>query len=118
MKTIYLNSDSLFSKWGFNDGDVLDEWLYENTAYSGSYEREKPGTDASFHGFTHALLIRLVRKYLLPLAPRQVSTYTIGSIHNPIRAEDGEAQDFFAEVHLTYEQVDTEAALLLAEEYE
>ncbi|OGR27283.1 MAG: hypothetical protein A2139_07810 [Desulfobacca sp. RBG_16_60_12] len=116
MSDVYLNSDSLFSKFGFCDGDVLDDWMFSHTREHTFDLKAVPGSSVGYFGFEHALLIRLVRKYLLTVAPRPIRTYTIGSIHNPIRAEDDETNDFFVEVRLTYDQVEAEAVLLAAQE--
>jgi len=116
MSDVYLNSDSLFSKFGFCDGDVLDDWMFSRTSEHTFDLKAVPGSSVEYFGFEHALLIHLVRKYLLPAAPRAIRTFNIGTIHNPIRAEEDEAQDFFVEVRLTYEQVEAEAVLLVTQE--
>jgi hypothetical protein len=69
---VWLDSDSLFSKWGFRDGDTLRE----NDA----------GIPAKVD--SHAVLCHLVRAHLLPALPREVRVYEICSMHNPIRADD------------------------------
>lgn len=115
MDTITLQSDSLFSKFGFCDGDILDDWWYWRFALASDGPQLAPEHELQDHGFAHALLIRLVEHHLLPALPRVIETYRISSIHNPIRAEDDEAQDFYVEVELTYEQVNEAATALLLE---
>lgn len=75
-----LHSESLLSKWGFNDGDVPDDaWDY----------CEANGLNPENW---HATLIRLVRDYLLPVLEQDVEVVEIGTIHNPIRAKDIDAE--------------------------
>lgn len=118
MKSVYLDTNSLFSKFGFCDGDVLDEFMWDYEPAQGGRLTGKPGSRVEFLGFDHALLVRLVKKHLLPLVPRPVETYQICSIHNPLRAEDGVVNDFYAEVTVPYDAVAAEADALLAEECE
>jgi hypothetical protein len=70
-----LFSDSLLSKWGFNDGDDPDAWL----DYC-----EANGIDYNTVEFP---LAALVRQYLLPALDQDVSVVEIETSHNPIRAE-------------------------------
>lgn len=90
MNHITLSSDSLFSKWGFNDGDVLDDIIYD-AENAGRLHRNGYG---SHNGLAHDTLIELVKTELLPELPRRVETYEICSIHNPIRAAEHEVHDF------------------------
>lgn len=79
--SVLLDSDSLFSKFGFCDGDLLDDFLWDE------YGSDEPVED-------HAVLVHLVKKHLLPALPRVVKVYRMHSIHNPVRAEEDEAHDF------------------------
>jgi hypothetical protein len=75
---IYLSGDSLFSKYGFNDGDMPDalmDWL----------DADHPSVDYSVEDW-HPVLVQLVRGHLLPLLPDGLEVYEIDTIHNPIRA--------------------------------
>jgi hypothetical protein len=74
--SLLLTADSLFSKWGFGDGDMPDAvWEYaDETGYE-------------WHSDWHDVLRRLVQKHLLPALDRRVETFDISTIHNPIRAE-------------------------------
>lgn len=75
---VTLFSEGLLSKWGFGDGDCLDDVLYDWADENGiPYSRLND----------HAVLIRLVREYVLPALDQQVVAYTISTIHNPIRAK-------------------------------
>lgn len=77
-----LFSDSLLSKWGFNDGDcpgdVLD-WL-----------------EANGYGWRidwHSVLRKLVEDYLVPALDRKVELAYISTSHNPVRARAFDGQD-------------------------
>jgi hypothetical protein len=76
---IRLYSDGLLSKWGFGDGDCLDEVLWDRC--------DELGLRAD--GDEHAVLIRAVREYLLPALAEHhdVVVFEIDTIHNPIRAD-------------------------------
>jgi hypothetical protein len=98
---ITLYSDGLLSKWGFSDGDAPDAWL----DYCDDH-----GIDFSPVEW-HSVLVKLVRRYLLPVLDQQVEVAEIVTIHNPIRAERVDGADvtdgWYTEpaVHLTPESV-------------
>lgn len=94
MSDIHLPATDLFSKWGFDDGDLCKDFYYEvgepefwNFGGARLCRQEQP------FGFSHCLLIELVEKRLLPALPRRVRTFCISTLHNPIRAEDDESSD-------------------------
>lgn len=64
-------TESLLSKWGFGDGDMLDDLLYDN---------ELGSVDA------HGVLIEIVKTRLIPKIKQVVNVYTVQCAHNPIRA--------------------------------
>ena len=68
----------LASKFGFEDGDAVSNFLCENSVF--------------IDGDDKSALVALVRKYLLPTIPN-VGVYEICTHHNPIRCE-GEWIDF------------------------
>jgi hypothetical protein len=68
-------ADDLLSKWGFEDGDRLSDFMYDNKS---EFEDKVNG---------HELLEELVKRYLLPLLKDKVEIYFIQTIHNPVRAE-------------------------------
>lgn len=76
--TLWLHSESLLSKYGFNDGDEPDAWLDWCDEQGIGYD------DADWDW--HATLRRLVREHLLPKLDQHVDVYDIDTIHNPIRA--------------------------------
>ena len=118
MKYVTLDADSLSSKFGFCDGDVLDDWRYSLGDDMVRGLVAKPGTKTASLGFEHALLSNLVREHLLPALPHAVEVYDICSCHNPIRAEAGEANVFDVEVVVSFEQITLLAKALIADEME
>lgn len=85
--SITLYGDSLLSKWGFGDGDMLGDWWWDHF-------------DQDFPADEHAVLRDLVRTHLVPAieaAGIQLSVFDIETIHNPIRAEvvNGEEVDHY-----------------------
>ncbi len=81
METVRFYTWGLLSKWGFQDGDLLFDVLYDQgidlPATSHDDLRRSP---------EHELLISLVRDYVLPAIDQDVDVYEIHTIHNPIRA--------------------------------
>lgn len=72
----YLDANSLLSKWGFGDGDALDDWWWDQFDMA-------PDVD------THELLYSLIVAHLVPaLRDRgyEVELERIDTIHNPVRA--------------------------------
>lgn len=79
-----LFADGLFSKWGFGDGDQVDDFLWDHLDYDDDviHARLKDVDD-------HAVLRRLVREHLVPAfaaAGHDVEVYDIETNHNPVRA--------------------------------
>jgi len=71
--------DDLCSKFGFGDGDMMYELIQEHGL-----------------GVDHQdLLIAVVERLVVPQLDVEVETYTLPSLHNPIRAAtiDGEKAD-------------------------
>lgn len=81
MEMTTLSSDSLCSKFGFMDGDVVTEMLWD--------------ADLDTDLCHHDLLIHLVRKHLLPLLPG-IETRIINCIHNPIRVMEEQWDDCYS----------------------
>lgn len=97
MKTVTLKADDLYSKWGFGDGDALSDAFDE--------------MNLGYLDLEHETLCLLVEDKLLPILPRPVKTYRIGSLHNPIRVDDDHLKDGSLEanaacsVTVTYEEI-------------
>ena len=104
MKSINLNSNNLFHKWGFGDGDVLYDWWWDN------YD-DSPPVDK------HDLLYDLVVRYLVPeleKAGHTLDVIRIHTNHNPVRAEtlDGVEVDWYSE---TWELIEPEISVEITE---
>lgn len=76
MNTLQLHAQSLASKFGFMDGDIVSFFCGVNNIESELKDKD-----------SHEVLIKLVRKHLLPLVS-QVEVFEISTMHNPIRCED------------------------------
>lgn len=74
-RNLALYADDLLSKWGFDDGDRLSDWVFD-TLGRHDFEYEN-----------HKVLEELVKRYLLPKLDKKVEIYFINTIHNPVRAE-------------------------------
>lgn len=90
MKTLNLRAQSLASKFGFMDGDTVSLFCEENNIESEIKDKD-----------SHDVLIKLVRKHLLPLVSH-VEVFEILTMHNPIRCED----DFIDEMRQSDVQVE------------
>ncbi|AYD85436.1 hypothetical protein [Escherichia phage FEC19] len=90
MKTLHLQARSLASKFGFMDGDIVSLFCEENNIESELKDKD-----------SHDVLIKLVRKHLLPLVSH-VKVFEILTMHNPIRCED----DFIDEMRHSDVQVE------------
>lgn len=89
MSEVTFFTNCLLSKWGFGDGDMLDDLLWDH-GYGEVWQQEQDTRPDSDFSFDHRVLIRVVEEHVLP-AVRQhhdITTYRILTIHNPIRAEE------------------------------
>lgn len=86
-------TSGLLSKWGFGDGDMLDDLLWDNGFFDHEIDASIPDDDFDTIGFAHRVLIRVVREHVLPAIEQDVEAQDIHTIHNPIRAKtvNGEA---------------------------
>lgn len=107
MQDVILRVEGLFSKWGFVDGDALDDFLYDG----GLFELEPNNWqhELAEFGFAHALLIRIVETKLLPLLPRKIETRRISTHHNPIRAWGEGGPEEFEGIYAVVSFADVEA---------
>ncbi|MGY0388050.1 hypothetical protein ACWZJV_13865 [Nocardioides sp. WG-D5] len=88
---LQLDWESLFSKFGFNDGDVPEEFDAWRAAQG--YE----AIDWALEGDWHTILDETVRAWLLPATDREVVVTATITNHNPIRAVEVDgvpAEDF------------------------
>lgn len=108
--TLRLTADDLRSKWGFRDGDLLSDWGLRDPTLACP-------ESLSWHNWKHQVLIRLVRKHLLPLMPLS-EVEEIGTHHNPIRIVDwhkSERLENPVTVDVTPEQIEQAALDVEAE---
>lgn len=75
-EVIVLRACGLASKYGFSDGDILSEIIFDKLGY-----------EQWANARQSEILVDLVRERLLPLLPG-VEVYEISTCHNPIRAKD------------------------------
>lgn len=98
--TYILSGDDLLSKFGFGDGDLFDDQIYD-------YE---DATNLKDCISSDGVLKAVVMKYLYPLLPNGVMIETFNTHHNPIRLVQGSFHDIALiegiEVTVTREQVD------------
>lgn len=73
------HTNDLLSKWGFDDGDILNDFAFNNNL-------EFTNDPAESHSGSHEALIKIVREHILPRLDQKVVVQTISCIHNPIRA--------------------------------
>lgn len=80
-------TDGFFSKWGFEDGDVLDDALYE-MGWGDAYQT------AGFD-FDHDVLVAVLDRYVVPAVRQnhELTVTRIYTIHNPYRAETFDGKD-------------------------
>lgn len=87
MKELVLTSESLLSKWGFNDGDEPDallDHLDDVGLTGGGY---LPGD------VWHVVLCRLVREHLIPQLDQDIDVTVLETNHNPVRARTVDGAD-------------------------
>ena len=75
-EVIVLRACGLASKYGFSDGDILSEIIFDKLGY-----------EQWANARQSEILVDLVRERLLPLLPG-VEVYEVITSHNPIRAKD------------------------------
>lgn len=74
-QTFTLRATDLYSKFGFEDGDMFMNFMWDEFGYGRAEHMTDP-------------LIALVKTYLLPLLPEGMDVEEYASAHNPIRATD------------------------------
>ena len=79
-ETVRFWTNGLLSKWGFDDGDLVDNFVY--TGWGGILCDH------------HQLLTEVVRRHVIPALDQKVETFEIDGIHNPIRAKSVNGVEF------------------------
>lgn len=100
--SIRLRAVDLFDKWGFSDGEVLFDVLFDNFIAPTVWTLDGVTGGAHVHAqtFDSCLLIRLVREYLVPAIPRPFGVHRSMSAHNPVRADMGETVDGLDDIYI------------------
>lgn len=83
--TLTLDANSLNSKHGFEDGDLLMEDLMD--IYLGTIGEPKDlvAPKGWEHDFDSVVLYRLIRQHLWPLLPDKPKIFFMHTHHNPVR---------------------------------
>ena len=98
--TITLFPFDLVSKFGFEDGDVMFHFMEDHGL---DFERLDH----------HDLLIAVVEQLLVPRLDQAVETFTLVSLHNPIRAGKVDGQEASYDSVFTPESVEIPVAEIL-----
>ena len=78
-KTIVFDTDHLLSKWGFQDGEQLDDFLREN-----GVGRLDPASE-EWYQFSRRVLCEVVECLVCPQIENAIKPYRMLTSHNPIR---------------------------------
>lgn len=81
---VRIDADSLFSKFGFGDGDLLDDLLLDN-GYDPDLGEVWDKYGKTKLGLSQRLLVKLVDTFLLPSLPIKLEPKVCLGIHNPYR---------------------------------
>ncbi len=90
-------TEGLLSKWGFGDGDMLDDLLdFGGFSWTDRSHFTQTDEDGVLHSFEHIVLFVAVAAYVVPRLDQRVDLDLISTIHNPVRAErvDGRQMDY------------------------
>ena len=92
-------TDFLFSKWGNEDGEILDDLIYETLERHGMGNRYVSFDDEQ-------LLWDVVTTHVIPhLTPTPVGVIKMSTMHNPVRFEtsltDGPPEGTFSPTQVT-----------------
>ncbi len=97
MPSIILLSNDLFSKWGFEDGREISQWLleYDDEHTVGFNHPDVPEVKS------HELLLkRLIFKYLLPKIDAELKVrYMVNNTHNSFRCFTINDKDLPEDIH-------------------
>jgi hypothetical protein len=106
--TIRLRAVDLFDKWGFRDGDALDDVLFDNDIDPSvwTFDGVTGGGYDHRQTFDSCLLIAVVREFLVPAIPRPFGVHRSYSAHNPIRADMGETVDGLDDIYIDVSPAD------------
>lgn len=97
-ESVVLTAQSLCSKWGFSDGDLLIDEC------GGELGRRGVITERAGCWWHRALRI-LVRKHLVPLLPAHAVVVDIDSCHNPIRLSEWDGKEWDDHANLVPDEI-------------
>ena len=101
---VTLCSDNLLSKWGFDDGDLLVDWLLAVVdEYEPKWGSPRAGLARKWLD-GHKVLIRLIRERVLPALDQRVEIDEYGTIHNPVRARRVDGREVGEELYDPFQQ--------------
>ncbi|HEX7906800.1 MAG TPA: hypothetical protein VF534_01725 [Paraburkholderia sp.] len=105
-ETVTLRARDLFGKFGFADGDLVDEMLWDTDLEWGV----RPSYKApwSEYSLEHETLFAVIERFLLPALPVPVRWNRWNTNHNPARAhhEDDHLEDAVAAIEVTVRVAD------------
>jgi hypothetical protein len=101
MTSYLFRAASLGSKFGFHDGEMLEDFLDQRLEMIGN----------QIGWSSHPLLIACVRKFLLPALGRPVEVEEIDSNHNPIRLAEKETLDGIEHIEVEVTEAEIEEVL-------
>ena len=84
-----LRGHDLWSKSGFQDGDILDEMLWCDPVLE-AFDNSLYDLDKRITYFKDMALIALAELFLLPKFDRSLTLYHANFLHNPCRVEEAE----------------------------
>ena len=76
---VVFETDHLMTKWGFMDGELLEEFLVAN-----GFEPIDTGSEEWFH-FSRRVLCEVVECCVLPKIQNDIKPYRVFGNHNPMR---------------------------------
>lgn len=87
---LVLHPTGLLSKWGFADGDTVGDQIVAANDWD-RFQELMSDVDE------HAVLVDLVRRFVLPACSAHIETVRLNTIHNPIRASavNGRSVDWY-----------------------
>jgi len=75
-EVLKFDTDHLLSKWGFQDGEMLNEYF--------------PGEDEEQYQFSRWVLCEVVEYYVCSQIENEIKPYRVATSHNPIRVYEVE----------------------------
>lgn len=76
---ISFETDHLLSKWGFADGELLDDFLRQS-----GFDQMDEASEEWYH-FSRRVLCEVVELFVCPQIRNAIKPYRVLSSHNPIR---------------------------------